>query len=260
MEIGMSLGCFYPMGPEQAAPLAAALGVRTCEIFLNTYSELDPRYLADLRGVCDQAGLRVRSIHPFTSALENYLFFSPYPRRIADAKAFYRRYAEAAHILGASVINIHGDRGVGLESLDTYVSCLAPLMQLQEETGVAYALENVFYSSVNHPEFTARLRQKAPDVRFTLDIKQAFKSGQDPYALAEAMGDAIVNFHVNDRDDDHLCLLPGRGTVDYDRLAVLLKSYRGPGLIEVYRRDFGAPEELIPAKKFLEQKFCLQNA
>ncbi len=259
MEIGMSLACFYPMEPERVVPLAAELNMRVCEIFLNTLCELDEAYLQALREACDQKNIRIWSVHPFTSAIENYLFFSPYPRRIADAVAFYRRYAQAAKILGAEVVNIHGDRGIGLENLDEYVSCLAPLMALQQETGVWFAMENVFYNSVNHPEFTYRLRQRVPDVRFTLDIKQACKGGQDPYALAEAMGEAIVNFHVNDRDDDHLCLLPGRGTVDFIRIGRILAQagYRGPGLIEVYRKNFEGIEEVAQAKSFLEQKFLL---
>lgn len=259
MEIGMSLACFYPLEPEKAVAEAAALNIRICEIFLNTFSELEENYLHELRGLCDRYDMRVYSLHPFTSFLENYLFFSPYPRRIADSVEFYRRYAAAAKILGAKVVNIHGDRGVGLEDLDEYVKCVAPLMKLQEETGVIFALENVFYNSVNHPAFTARLRQRLPEVRFTFDIKQAFKGGQDAYDLAEAMGGSIVNFHVNDRDDTHLCLLPGKGTVDYDRIAGIMDQagYNGPGLIEVYRKNFGVREEIGESKKFLENKFVL---
>ena len=122
MEIGMSLACFYPMEPEFVIPKAAALDVKICEIFLNTFSELDDAYIADLRRSCDEHGIRVHSIHPFTSSMENYFFFSPYPRRIADAEKFYRHYANVAKALGATVVNIHGDRGLGLEDFESYVN------------------------------------------------------------------------------------------------------------------------------------------
>ncbi len=259
MEIGMSLACFYPMEPEHALVQAAKLNIGVCEIFLNTFSELDEKYLIALRKDCDRYGIRVHSIHPFTSFLENYLFFSPYPRRIADATEFYRKYSEAAKILGAEIINIHGDRGVGLESIEDYVNRAAPMFKLQEQTGILFSMENVFYNSVNHPEFVACLRQKVPEVRFTLDIKQAFKGGQDPYLLAQAMGSSIANFHVNDRDEEHICLLPGQGTVDYARLKVLLDEagYQGPALIEVYRNNFGESDEILSSKAFLEEKFLL---
>ena len=259
MDVGMSLACYYPLEPENAALEVAKLNVRVCEVFFNTISELEVSYLYSLREICDRNNMRVHSIHPFTSFLENYLFFSPYPRRIADAEQFYKRYADAAKILGATVVNIHGDRGVGLNDIDHYVKCVEPLMRLQQKTGVTFALENVFYNSVNHPEFIARLRQRVPEARFTLDIKQAFKGGEDAYLVAEAMGDAIVNFHVNDRDDDHICLLPGEGAVDYDRIMKILSSshYEGPALIEVYRHNFQNNADIRRSLDHLETKFSL---
>ncbi len=259
MEIGMSLACLYPKEPEKVVADAAALKMNVCEIFLNTVSELEEGYLNQLRASCDAVGLKVYSIHPFTSAMENVMFFSPYPRRIVDATEFYRQYANAAKLLGASVVNIHGDRGLGLRDFESYVNCLAPLRRLQDETGIYFALENVFFNSVDHPEFTARLHQRVSDIRFTFDIKQAAKGGQDPYAVAEAMGDAIVNFHVNDYDDEHICLLPGKGITDYKRIsAILLRNgYTGPALIEVYRENFGDLSEIGEAHAFLKSKFLL---
>ncbi len=259
MQVGMSLACFYPLEPEKAVKKAAEIGIEVCEIFLNTWSEMDAAYLHALRDACDRHGIRVYSLHPFTSAFENYLFFSPYPRRVADAERLYRQYADAAKILGADVISIHGDRGLGLEDLESYVRCIAPLMKLQNETGVVYAMENVFFNSVNHPEFAARLRQRVPEVRFTLDVKQAFKGQQNAYDVAEAMGSAVVNFHANDRDAEHICMLPGQGDVDFDRLGRILKSnrYNGPALIEVYSNNFESLSEMKKSKRFLEEKLML---
>ncbi|MBQ7089938.1 MAG: sugar phosphate isomerase/epimerase, partial [Clostridia bacterium] len=236
MQVGMSLACFYPLEPEKAVEKAAEIGIDVCEIFLNTWSEMDVAYLQALRQECDRCGIRVYSVHPFTSAFENYLFFSPYPRRIADAERLYRQYADAAKILGAEVISIHGDRGLGLDDMDAYLRCIEPLLKLQDETGIAYAMENVYFNSVNDPEFVSKLRQRQPNVRFTFDIKQAFKGGRSAYDVATAMGNAIVNFHVNDRDEHHICMLPGQGDVDYLRLAHILEqaNYKGPALIEVY--------------------------
>ena len=259
MDVGMSLACYYPLEPENAALEAAKLNVRVCEVFLNTISELEVSYLYSLREICDRHNIKVHSIHPFTSFLENYMFFAPYPRRIADAEQLYERYADAAKILGATVVNIHGDRGVGLNDIEHYVKCVEPLIRLQQKTGVTFALENVFYNSVNHPEFIARLRQRVPEARFTLDIKQAFKGGEDAYLVAEAMGDAIVNFHVNDRDDDHICLLPGEGAVDYDQIMKILSSnhYKGPALLEVYRHNFQNNADIQRSLDHLETKFSL---
>ncbi len=261
MNIGISLACFYPMVPEEVVSLAAQAKVEQCEVFLNTVSELNIDYLKRVRHSCDCNNIQVHSIHPFTSAIENYMFFMPYERRIRDAVDFYKRYAEAASILGAKVINIHGDRGLALKDYNAYLSCVGPLLDLQKETGIVYSMENVYYNSVNHPEIVVRLRKDLPDIGFTFDIKQAHKGGQDPYDLLDAMGESVVNFHVNDHDDENLCLLPGKGNVDYISIFSMLKKFRyeGPALIEVYRDNFGSLSELIDSKKWLESQLMLAN-
>ena len=257
MKFGASLACLYPMEPEKALIELSSAGIDVCEIFLNTYSELSPEYLHDLRALCDRFGMEVYSIHPFTSALEHYMFFSPYPRRIKDSFEFYSKYADAAKILGAKVINIHGDRGVKKEGISFYIECISPFRMVQDKTGVTFAMENVFYNSVNDPEFVADLISAVPDLCFTFDIKQACKGGQDPYILLQAMQDRVVNFHVNDCDFDHVCALPGEGDIDYKRIFSILKhqKYRGPALIEVYRNNFDSVQDIIKSKKFLESEF-----
>lgn len=261
MNIGMSLACFYPKVPEDVISVAQEIGIKQCEIFINTFCEIEPDYLYAIRQRCDDAGIEVYSVHPFTSGMENYLFFMPYQRRIDDAKRLYRRYADAAGILGAKVVNIHGDRGLALENYEKYRACLLPLIELQRETGIYYAFENVYYNSVNHPEVISRLRQDLPDIRFTFDIKQAHKGGQNPYDVLEAMGSSIINFHINDFDDEHVCLLPGEGKTDYRRIFSALRSYSydGPALIEVYKSNFEDINQMKRAKNYLEQNFCLQN-
>ena len=34
------------------------------------------------------------------------------------------------------------------------------------------------------------------------------------------MGKNIVNFHINDKDKDNICLLPGKGNVNYIKIFV----------------------------------------
>ena len=247
MEIGISLACFYPAHPEEVIAVAADLGFHVAEVFLNTYSELDRAYLEDFSRRCSVAGIEIYSVHPFTSALENYLFFSPYDRRIADAVTLYERYCDAADILGAKLVNIHGDRGLALTDFDKYVECLAPLAEISARRGVIMSHENVFYNSINHPEIASRLVSKLGDgIKFTFDIKQAHKGESDPYELCEAMGKNVIN-------DEHICMLPGRGVVDHTRLFETLKrnGYQGPALIEVYRTNFTENSELVKAAEYL---------
>ena len=259
MRVGLSLASFYPMEPEKAVPIAKSLGFNVAELFINTDYELCMPYLELFKTEALKNALDIYSIHPFTSALENYLFFSFYPRRVRDAIKFYARYLDAAKFLGAKLINMHGDRTKGLDNLDNYIDCLAPLIELADKKSIAIAQENVYYNSINNPEFIYRLRQRLGKgvIKFTLDIKQANKGGQNPLDVAQAMGDDIINVHVNDFDSEHICLLPGAGCFDYHKLKdILIKnSYDGPLLIEVYSNNFKSIDEIKKSKEFLEKIF-----
>lgn len=258
MEIGLSLACFYPNHPEDVVSRTSALGFKTAELFINTYSELSDEYIDNFKNICDKNGIKIYSVHPFTSAIENYMFFSPYDRRIEDSVKLYEMYSNVALKLGAKVINMHGDRGLGLTDIDKYIDCLAPLLNLTEKYGVCFSHENVFFNSVNKPEFIRNLREKTGGaVKFTFDIKQAHKGGSNPYEVCEAMGSDIINFHINDYDENHLCMLPGEGSVDYKKIFSILNKngYNGPALIEVYSDNFTSDKQITDSVKFLKNHF-----
>ena len=153
------------------------------------------------------------------------------------------------------MINVHGDRGMGLKDLDKYIKCYDPLLKLGDKYGVVFSSENVFYNSVNHPEFIYRLRQRIGfgTMKFTFDIKQANKGGADPLEVLEAMGTDVVNFHINDYDSEHICMLPGEGTVDYVKIFETLNNvgYNGPALIEVYSDNYTDFSQIENSKRYL---------
>ena len=256
MEIGISLACFYPEHPEDVVDRVCDMGFKTAELFLNTFSELDASYIKSLADLCNKRDLTIYSIHPFTSALENYMFFSPYDRRIKDSVYLYQKYCDVAKAFDAKVINFHGDRGLGLQNFDEYCECLAPLTELSEKNNVVISHENVFFNSINHPEFVRKLREKLGDsVKFTFDIKQANKGGANPYELCEAMSSDVVNFHINDYDEENICLLPGDGIVEHKKLikTLLRNNYSGPAIIEVYRSNFSDIDDILRSKLYLEK-------
>ncbi len=255
MEIGISLACFYPEHPEEVVSKVADMGFKIAELFLNTISEMEYGYINSILKECEKRDLKIYSVHPFTSALENYMFFSPYDRRIKDSKALYKKYCEVANMLGAKVVNIHGDRGIGLKDFEHYCKCLDPFFELSQETGVMLSHENVFFNSVNHPEFTEKLRERfGDDIKFTFDIKQANKGGSVPYEVCKSMGNSIVNFHINDFDSENICLLPGEGDVDHKEIIDLLKlnGYDGPAIIEVYRDNFKNTDQIVRSYDYLK--------
>lgn len=96
IEIGASTANFYPDLTENALNTLLDLGFHTLEVFINTESELDPRYIQRMREQTDAAGARILSLHPYISGNEPFLLYSAYKRRFEDGKKLYARFFETA--------------------------------------------------------------------------------------------------------------------------------------------------------------------
>ena len=94
-----------------------------------------------------------------------------------------------------------------------------------------------------------------PELRYTLDIKQARRAGRDWKEFIDAVGDRIVNVHINDFSAEQTCLLPGAGSMDYADFFSRLRGvgYDGHTLIEVYRSNFTDRAELARAVRTLSR-------
>lgn len=258
MRPGISTACLYPMELERSLEELLAMDFRLYEFFLNTCSELKPPFLRTLRTMLDEADAAVKSIHPFTSAIEGMLFFSEYLRRMEDALEFYKTYFEAANLLGASILVLHGQKGyrTGKITEDAYIERYHRLYRLGQTFGVTVAQENVNQFRSEDPAFIARMREKlGEECAFVFDIKQAVRAGFDPLAMCRAMGERLVHIHINDNAPGADCLLPGRGSMDYGPLLDALRAsgYGGDLIMEVYRTDFGEIEELRPAGELVSR-------
>ena len=105
MRPGISTACLYPMEIERSLDLLLSMDFKLYEFFLNTWSELTPSFLRLLRDRLESAGAQVKSIHPFTSAIEGMLFFSEYLRRMEDDRWYYPLIAAAVQgVLGAVIL------------------------------------------------------------------------------------------------------------------------------------------------------------
>lgn len=250
MKLGISTACFYPLQVEQALDEIGALGLRTIEIFFNTESEYFEPLISDIERHVRDNGLIVNSIHPYTSGNEGILLFSEYTRRTEDAFQQYRRYFEAGQRLGAKYFTFHGERRIGPLSdgglLDRKFNVYRRLVSTAAEYGITFTQENVAWCRSADPGYLRMLYENVPELRYTLDIKQAHRAGQDWRLFLNAVGDRIVNIHLNDFDEEHSCLLPGEGTMEYDafftRLAEL--GYDRQVLIEVYKSNFDSVEQI----------------
>lgn len=80
VQVGVSSACFFPTETIHAVQKLAAWNIPNIEVFFNSPRELKEDYVQKLAQICKQAGIRVASVHPFTSGSES-LYFS---RNIQD--------------------------------------------------------------------------------------------------------------------------------------------------------------------------------
>ncbi len=258
MRTGISTACLYPLEVEKSLEKLLSMDFKVFEIFFNTFSELSPAFLKQLQKLLRGTEACIKSIHPFTSGMEGILFFSEYRRRVDDGLDFYKRYFEAACALEAEILVLHGQKGyqAGKLTEDDYVERYLRLFWLGKSYGITVAQENVNQYRSESAAFVSRMKEKTGgECAFVLDIKQAIRAGEDPYAMCRAMGNRLVHLHINDNAPGADCLLPGRGEMDFRRLCAMLREtgYQGDCVIEVYRDNFAGLEELRPAKAFVSR-------
>lgn len=254
MRLGLSTAAFYGRyETEEAAEHIAELGLDCAEVFLQSESEETTAFASLVkRSLC---GVPCTSIHPL-GGYENYMAGRP-NRQIRDAFDHFRRLLDAGAELGAEVFVYHG-RNTPLLSplpwnLAWNIEALVPMCEEAEKRGMVIGWENVCWCQLTEPVRVMEARNALPQVRYTLDIKQAMRAGCDPMAFIRAMGDRLCNVHVCDWDENGKLCLPGEGVVDFDALAhaLLAVGYHGPVIMEPYRALIKSDEALRRSIAFL---------
>lgn len=238
MQLGLSTAAFYGRWEtEEAAGHIARLGMDCAEVFLQTTSEYEPAFAALVRD--NLGGVPCVSMHPSGIQFENQMFGRS-ARQRKDAFDMFRRALDAAQQLGARYYVYHG-RSTALLSplpfnLQANVDMLGKMSEEAAQRGMSIAWENVYWCQLTTCDRIAQVRQALPDVRFTLDIKQAMRAGENPVEMADAMGDALVHVHVCDWDSEGKLCLPGEGCFDFEKLVAALRGtgYHGAIILEPY--------------------------
>ena len=102
--------CFIPRRRRMPPGGRRSWGLRKLKCFSTRRASFHLLFSSPSGGILDGAGVRVKSFHPYTSALEGLLLFSDYDRRTRDALDQYERYFEGAASLGARYCTFHGER------------------------------------------------------------------------------------------------------------------------------------------------------
>ena len=233
MQLGLSTAAFY--GRWETEEAAAAIAAYP--VFLQTVSEYEPAFAKLVRR--NLGGIPCTSMHPSGIQFENQMFGRS-ARQRRDAFDLYRRTLDAAASLGASYYVYHGRSTALLSPLPFSLEANLDMMgQMREEAaqrGIEVAWENVSWCQLTNCERIHAVKEAMPDVRFTLDVKQAMRAGEDPVLMAKTMGDRLVNVHVCDWDKHGKLCLPGEGCFRFDLLAQTLREmgYEGPVVLEPY--------------------------
>lgn len=244
---GISTGCWYPVVTETIPEKISRTGYKTAEVFLCDESECGTEYLKELRRRFDSFGIKVVSLHPFTSFAEPQLFFSDYGRRTENAFGLYKKYWEASSVLGASFVSFHG----AVQPVETgrYAEIYHRLYLDAKASGVTFCQENVRKHLSGKIEFLTEIKHLlGNEIAFTLDFKQANIEAQDISGMIDDLAENIALVHLSDSRPGEPCLLPGDGTADLGAYIKRLseKGYNGAYITEVYSRNY-ADESRIAA-------------
>ena len=251
MKTGISTACFFPQETIQAVKRLTEWKIPNIEVFFNTQSELKEDYISRIMEMCDKAGTKVVSIHPFTSFAESLAFFSNYEgNRFEDSLEYYRMYFRAAKQMGAKLLVFHGDSPKNMYfAAEQAYERIRTLDRLGwEEYGIRTAHENVSWCKGRNPEYFVKLKEFYPEMTFVLDIKQAIRSERNPAEYIEKLGNSITHIHLSDNNVSlgKDCLPVGEGNMDIKGFLKLLKDSQFSGCVleELYRTSFDSPEAL----------------
>ncbi len=255
MNIGISTGCFYPEKTKKSLIKVAESGAKYTEIFFNTDSELDENYVRELRKIADENKIKVLSIHPYTSAIETFMFFSKNDYKLADSIKYYEKYFRACQILGAKYVVIHGCYITAeYMTIKRYTNNLNLLSKKAREYGVYISQENVVRFKCGYSDNLLEFVKYADkDIKFVFDLKQAIRAKQDPYQVLDIMGKRISHIHISDSKGNENSLLPGRGTFNLKKLLSYAENRFNidAALIEVYNENIDSSESLKNSLYFL---------
>ena len=256
MKFGASTSCYYPLDTEKALEHVIRLGFKSTEIFFNTYSELEPSFIGMLGRQLGNSGVKLVSVHPFSSFAEGHCLFGDYQRRADDMMELYRRYFDACVSMGADKVVIHGAMLRLREKIpdERYFERFAKLSEIADGYGVTLAQENVNAHFSESPEFLKKMRSQLGDrFKMVFDIKQAVRAGYDVFDFLETFLGDIVHIHISDNTAGKDCMPPGKGTFDFKKFFSVLdeNGYTGYNMIEIYHDDYNVDKELAESRKFL---------
>lgn len=216
MRIALSTASVYPESTSSAFELARRLGFDAVEVMVG----IDPlsQDIPAIQRLADYHQLPVCAVHaPCLLITQRVWGSEPWGK--------LRQSAAMANALDAEVVVVHPPFRWQREYANGFVEGIA---RLEAETGIAFAVENMFPWRARGRELLAYLPGWNPVdedyANVTLDLSHTATAGADAIGMANGLGDRLAHLHLTDGSgsgkDEHL--VPGRGNQPCAELLALL--------------------------------------
>jgi sugar phosphate isomerase/epimerase len=231
-RIALSSASVYPESSASAFELAARLGYDAVEVMVG----IDPisQDVDAIKHLCDYHQIPVCAIHaPCLLITQRVWGTEPWGK--------LKRSATMAEALGADTVVVHPPFRWQREYARGFVEGIA---QIEADTGVAFAVENMYPWRASKRELQAYAPGWNPVeqdyANVTIDLSHSSTSGSDPIQMVRELGPRLRHIHLADgtgsAKDEHL--IPGQGTQPCAELLELLatRGYDGSVVIEINTR------------------------
>lgn len=257
MKVGISTASLFGRtNTEGALKLFNTLNLDVSEVFLESFSEYNKKFGKHLKKV--KGDVEVHSVHTLTTQFEPQLY-SLNLRAQQDSFKLLETTMQCAKQVGAKYYTFHGGARFKKTPIvinyDRVGKITQDIISVCEKYGVELAYENVHWCYYNFIGFFSELIKYAPNLKATLDIKQARQSGIEYKEFIKEMGDKIVTVHLSDVDESGKMCLPGKGKTDFKDLFNRLKDhgFNGAMLLEVYKSDYKELGELLESLEYVKE-------
>ena len=254
--IALSTASVYPESTANGFELATRLGYDAVEVMVG----IDPisQEVEAVRHLAEYHGIPVCAVHaPCLLITQRVWGVEPWGK--------LEKSAEMARAVGAGVVVVHPPFRWQRDYARGFVEGIA---EIEERTGVAFAVENMYPWRASRREMEVYLPGWDPSERdyanTTIDLSHSAVSRSDPVAMARRLGDRLRHIHMTDgtgsAKDEHL--VPGRGTQPVAELLEHLAAvdFAGHVVVEINTRKAGNREarelDLVEALAFTRLNFA----
>ena len=204
--IALSTASVYPETTANGFELASRLGYDAVEVMVG----IDPisQEVDAVRHLADYHQMPVCAVHaPCLLITQRVWGIEPWGK--------LEKSAAMAVAVGADVVVVHPPFRWQRDYARRFVDGIA---ELEERTGVAFAVENMYPWRASRREMEVYVPGWDPSredyANTTIDLSHSSVSRSDPVAMAQRLGDRLRHIHMTDgtgsAKDEHL--VPGRGT------------------------------------------------